>query len=224
MKALVLERKGSKAILLLSGGEMRTVRASKGWETGMEVDVKPYPLPRKKKAVNLRAVFYPAAACAAVCLIAWIGLSQLGGDHIDRQHPIQPLSSGQPVQTQPPEESALPMPTPSPMAVRPTPEPSAEAETDLPVNIPQPTPMKKEWCDECGEYGHDDDDCPYERCDKCGESGHDDDDCPKQTCEECGRAGHDDDDCPDRACDECGRKGHDDDDCPYEHDGEHHSD
>ena len=224
MKALVLERRGSKAVLLLPGGEMRTVRAKKDWQTGMKVSVKPYPRPKKKRGSALRAVFYPAAAFAAALVIVMGGLSLLGGDHIDRQHPVQPLASGAPA-----AESASPEPvwTPSPAptdAPTATPSPSPTP-TSSPTQQPvQPTPGRQERCDECGQTGHDDDHCPNERCDECGKYGHDDDHCPNQRCDECGKYGHDDDDCPDQICEECGQRGHDDDDCDKKHGGRHHDD
>ena len=73
MKALVLEVTGKKAVLLLPGGEMRTVRAKKDWQTGMEVPVKPYPLPRLKNRRSMRAVLYPLTACAAAFLVVFAG-------------------------------------------------------------------------------------------------------------------------------------------------------
>jgi len=201
MRALVLERTGRKAVLLLPGGEMRTVRAQKGWETGMEVSVKPYFLRKKRTAFNPRAVLYPLTACAAAVLVLFLGLNRLGGGHIDRQHPVQPLSSGSPSAVQPdvsgptaePEPTAtdVPAPQPTPETEANTPEPTADAQpTPLPeadthsvrtddqsVQMVQPTP-RPEICDECGETGHDDDRCPNEICDECGETGHDDDHCP----------------------------------------------
>ena len=241
MKALVLEREGRRAVLLLPGGEMRTVRAKKDWETGMEVSVKPYPLRKKRMKFNARAVLYPLTGCMAAILIIFVGLNRLGGEHIDRQHPVQPLSSGSPVQTNPietPDPSAAPQPTPEPtflpaanmpdsvQKIQPTPMTEASpvptdhaAWTDDPVQSPRPTPLP-EQCDECGQYGHDDDHCPNEICDECGEKGHDDDHCPEQICDECGEKGHDDDHCPEQICEECGQKGHDDD----HHDQDHHDD
>ncbi|MBQ2957599.1 MAG: hypothetical protein IJE08_14210 [Clostridia bacterium] len=80
-----------------------------------------------------------------------------------------------------------------------------------------PTPQpRQEYCDDCREYGHDDDECPYEYCDYCGQRGHDDDRCPERTCKRCGEKGHSRDDCPTKKCDECGEYGHDDDNCPNE--------
>lgn len=176
MKALVLERKGGKVIVLLPGGEMRTMRARKDWEVGMEVPVRPYPL-RHSGKTGIRSVLYPLAVCAAAFLVVFTGLKLLGGNHIDRQHPIGPLSSGNP--------SALLTETPT------------IAPTDAPTSVPTEKPTAKPViCDECGRTGHDDDDCPYEKCDECGRTGHDDDDCPYEKCDECGLSGHDDDDCP----------------------------
>lgn len=209
MKALVLERTGRRAVLLLPGGEIRTVRARKGWETGMEVRVKPYPLRKKRTKFNLRAVFYPLAACAAALLIVFAGLNRLGGDHIDRQHPVQPLSSGSPAatHTNAPEPTGSPTsmpaantPQPTKEAVQSTPRPTPEPAANTPGTVPavQPTPQQElKICDECGQTGHGDDACPYEVCDECGAAGHDDDDCPEQICDECGQTGHDDDHCPD---------------------------
>ena len=207
MKALVLSREGRKAVLLLPGGEMRTVRAKREWQTGMEVTVRPYPLRKAKRKSGLRAVWYPMVACAAAFVILFAGLRLAGRTHIDRQQPIEPLSSGAPAAVvatdEPTTEPAVtasptptvsltpaPTPTPSPM---PTSEPTA-APTVV-VTVP-PTPQPR--CDECGQTGHDDDHCPYEVCDECGRTGHDDDDCPYEVCDECGRTGHDDDDCPER--------------------------
>ena len=92
---------------------------------------------------------------------------------------------------------------------------SAASARQVVSSTPQP---RQEYCDDCREYGHDDDRCPNERCDECGKTGHDDDNCPDQRCDECGKKGHDDDNCPDQRCDECGKKGHDDDHCPYDRD------
>ena len=228
MKALVLEVAGRKAVLLLPGGEMRTVRAQKAWRTGMEVSVKPYPLSKKKKGRSLRAAFYPLAACAAAFLIVFAGFRLLTGVHIDRQYPIGPLASGQPTETFVPAETpaATDAPTQEPTAIptlEPTPVPTDAPTAELTPNPtpaaspvpPLPTPAQQtgrseqhsgQRCDECGEYGHDDDDCPNERCDECGGYGHDDDDCPNERCDECGEYGHDDDDCPNRH----GGKHHDD--------------
>ena len=222
MKALVLERRGSKAILLLPGGEMRVVRTQKDWQIGMEVAVKPYPRPKKKKGSALRAVFYPAAAFAAALVMTIGGLRLLGGGHIDRQQPVQPLASGSAsaaptdalTASLPPEPTDAPTPHPTPeptdaLTASPTP---ASTPTDAPTASVtptqlsvQPTPQSQEQCDECGKYGHDDDDCPDQICDECGKYGHDDDDCPNQICDECGQRGHDDDDCPN------GGRGHHDD-------------
>lgn len=210
MKALVLERRGSKAVLLLPGGEMRTVRAKKDWQTGMKVSVKPYSRPKKKKGASLRTVFYPAAAFAATLLIILGGLSLLGGNHIDRQHPLQPLASGAPAaESESPEPTGTPSPAPTDamtftMSPSPAPEPTptfSPAQQSV-----QPTPGRQERCEECGQYGHDDDHCP------------------DQICEECGQKGHDDDHCPDQICEECGQKGHDDDDCEKKHGSRHHDD
>ena len=110
--------------------------------------------------------------------------------------------------------------TPSPM-VQSTPLPAVKsaAQTADQQIAASPTPLPKAgYCDECHEYGHDDDHCPNEKCDECGEYGHDDDHCPNEKCDECGEYGHDDDHCPNEKCDECGRYGHDDDDCPYDRD------
>ena len=198
MKALVLEVTGRKAILLLPGGEMRTVRAKKDWTPGMEVSVKPYPLPKKKKQTSPRAVLWPLTACTAAFLIVFAGFRLLGGAHIDRQHPIAPLSSGSPAATHAPTDAPTNEPTPVP-SINPTP---TAAPTEAPL---LPTPGKQagqsdrhagKICDECGQTGHDDDHCPNEVCDECGQLGHDDDHCPSQRCDECGRLGHDDDHCP----------------------------
>ena len=109
--------------------------------------------------------------------------------------------------------------------VQPTP-PAADAASSAQTNpasqsvqrtlSPTPTPQKQEYCDDCREYGHDDDECPYEYCDYCGQRGHDDDRCPSRTCKRCGEKGHSSDDCPTKRCDECGEYGHDDDHCPNE--------
>jgi len=153
----------------------------------MEVSVKPYPLRKTKKRMNPRAVFYPLAACAAAFLIVFAGLNRLGGEHVDHQHPVQPLSSGIPAVTEAdtPEPTAEPTPKPTASAV-PQPTPTAEpdptaAQTGTAVQMAQPTPQPKaEICDECGGYGHDDDDCPEQICDECGQKGHDDDHCPQK--------------------------------------------
>ena len=195
MKALVLSREGKKAVLLLPGGEMRTVRAQKTWRTGMEVRVEPYPARKRANKPGFRAILYPAAAYAAAALVAFIGLSLLGGNHTDHRQPLQPMTSGSiPAATgtaRPQTSSAPDMPTAMPLpAASPTAAPDSIA---VPV---QPTPPGRIICDECGEFGHDDDDCPNERCDECGEFGHDDDNCPNERCDECGEFGHDDDNCP----------------------------
>ena len=39
---------------------------------------------------------------------------------------------------------------------------------------------EEEPCSICGEYGHDEYDCPNDRCDYCGEQGHDESDCPQR--------------------------------------------
>lgn len=188
MKALVLSREGRKAVLLLPGGEMRMVRAKREWQTGMEVTVRPYPLRKPKRKSGLRAVWYPAAVCAAVCVILFAGLRLSGRTHIDRQQPIEPLSSGVPSAAVSADQPSF-APTDEPViTVPPTPTPT-------PTFTPMPTPIPAPVCDECGQTGHDDD-CPYEVCDECGRTGHDDDDCPYEVCDECGQTGHDDDDCP----------------------------
>ena len=198
MKALVLSREGKKAVLLLPGGEMRTVRAQKTWRTGMEVRVEPYSARKRANKPGFRAIFYPAAVCAAAALVAFIGLSLRGGNHTDRRQPLQPMTSGSiPAAgtAQPRVSSAPGVPTATPLpAESPTPTPDL---IDVPV---QPTPPASGLirCDECGAVGHDDDACPYERCDECGAVGHDDDACPYERCDECGVVGHDDDNCPDR--------------------------
>ena len=217
MKALVLEVAGKKAILLLPGGEMRTVRAKKDWQTGMKVSTKPYPLPRKKKRINPRAALWPLTACAAAFLIVFAGFRLLTGVHIDRQYPIGPLSSGQPTETCLPTDIPTVEPSPVPTTI-PTPVPT-DAPTVEPSPVPTPTaspvPPLPTPDQQAGRSEHH----SGERCDECGGYGHDDDDCPDQICEECGRMGHDDDDCPDQICEECGQRGHDDDDCPYEQKG-----
>ena len=161
MKALVLSREGKKAVLLLPGGEMRTVRAQKTWRTGMEVRVEPYPVRKRANKPGFRAIFYPAAVCAAAALVAFIGLSLLGGNHTDRRQPLQPMTSGSiPAATgtaQPRASSAPGVPTATPLpAESPTPTPDL---IDVPV---QPTPPASGLirCDECGAVGHDDDNCP----------------------------------------------------------------
>ena len=212
MKALVIAREGRKALLLLPGGEMRTVRARRNWQTGMEVAVKPYSSRRGRPRADWRAVVYPMAACAAAFVLAFGGMRLLGGGP-DRRNPAQPLASGYETSVPQPEETlrveATPVPTPLPADPEPTETVRIAAES-----TPQPTPERR--CDECGGYGHDDDSCPNEKCDECGEYGHDDDSCPNEKCDECGGYGHDDDSCPNEKCDECGEYGHDDDSCPNE--------
>ncbi len=100
--------------------------------------------------------------------------------------------------------------------VRPTPLPAESAGAQQVAASSTPLPKQNGYCDECYEYGHDDDECPYERCDRCGAYGHDDDHCPDRTCKRCGEKGHSGDACPTKRCDECGGYGHDDDDCPNE--------
>ena len=174
MKALIIAREGRRAILLLPGGEMRTVRARDGWQTGMKVDAPLVSVHRKKKKRRSAGVWVPAMACAAVMLVVFAGIQRLGGDFVDRQHAPSPLSSGMPALTEKP--TAAPTETPPPMPAS-TPQPTIRPEITAP---PQPTAQQGKRCDECGQYGHDDDDCPNERCDECGQYGHDDDDCPNR--------------------------------------------
>ena len=95
-------------------------------------------------------------------------------------------------------------------------QPIQTAPTARPAQAAASATARPEYCDDCREYGHDDDECPYEWCERCGERGHDDDRCPDRTCKRCGEKGHSSDDCPMKRCDECGEYGHDDDRCPNE--------
>lgn len=200
MKALILSIEGRKAIVLLRGGEMRTVHAHKDWSVGQEIDLH-QAAAWKPSAGGAAHILVPLAACAAVMVLLFAGIYRLGGHTPD---PIfQPLSSGSVVQ----ETSAAPDMTPDPEHI-PADETPEAAQTPLPeiTKAPEPDMTKSpqatsrpdpdEICDECGERGHDDDDCPHQICDECGRRGHDDDDCPYQVCDECGAVGHDDDDCP----------------------------
>ena len=198
MKALMIAREGRKAILLLPGGEMRTVRARRNWQVGQEVQVRAraaVSFRRTGRPVNWRAAVGPLAVCAAAVALLFAGVQRLGGEHVDQVHSVQPMAPGSTAEhTQEPtaEPTALPVaevhstPTPA-SAFSPTPlppetalpEPTAEPEsthTDA-----APTPKREEQrCEECGATGHDDDDCPNQICEECGEAGHDDDDCHQE--------------------------------------------
>lgn len=191
MKALILSIEGRNAIVLLHGGEMRTVRARSGWSVGQEIDLHQIAAWKPSEGMAAR-VFVPLAACAAVLVLLFAGIYRLGGENIDRVH--QSLSSGSMAAESTPEPSELPeiVPTQTQMP-QPTPTAVPAAASDVPMQTPY---EEGEICDECGQRGHDDDDCPHQICDECGQRGHDDDDCPNQVCDECGQRGHDDDDCP----------------------------
>ena len=194
MKALVIAREGRKAIVLLPGGEMRKVRARKGWQVGMEVEVRRKAAMFGLPSLHSRsgAVLWPALACAAACLVMFAGARLLGNPADDPVNPVQPLSPGQvtagsdetplpSAETLPVMIDSTPRPTPEPVRATPTPRPMATRtpEADRIMPSPKPTPLR-DICDECGEIGHDDDECPNEKCDECGEIGHDDDDCPEE--------------------------------------------
>ena len=122
MRALVVSIEGSRAVVLLRGGGMRTVRASEKWCVGQEVTVGSFAAARP--VWNLRPVLAPALVFALVLIVVLAGWGRLGGKYIDRTNHNQQLSSGgpeaaasgepQPVTEPAAEASAEPTATPSP--------------------------------------------------------------------------------------------------------------
>ena len=164
MKALIMELSGGRAILLMPGGEMRTVRARRGWQVGQEIDVagltaKPV---RAVLSFRVRDAVYPALACAAIVLVLFMGFDRLLVMRPDRTHePLQPGAtdfSPAPVSTATPEPTEVPteVPAPDPTEV-PTEEPT-EAPTGAPEQTAVPCPPVYDDDDDDDDDDGDDDD------------------------------------------------------------------